>query len=43
MSIDGLKLSITTEELKKIVLQRIEYHQGRAGWFKELEPGFSKY
>lgn len=46
MSIEGIKLSITSAELKKLCEARVEYHSTRARWnetkLKELKPTFDQ-
>lgn len=46
MAIEGIKLSITSVDLKKLCEDRIKYHLGRAEWnatkLKELEPTFKE-
>ena len=47
MAIQGLKLSMTSEELKKTCGDRIKYHQEKADWLgkelKRLEPELEKF
>lgn len=47
MAIQGLKLSMTSEELKTTMLDRIKYHQEKADWcdkeYKRLEPELEKF
>lgn len=46
MAIEGIKLSITSAELKKLCEQRVEYHSKRAEQqaerLKKLEPTFKE-
>ncbi len=45
--IEGLKLTMTSAELKKTLESRVEYHQGRVAWLtveiKRLEPELAKF
>ena len=47
MAIQGLKLSMTSDELKTTMLKRIEYHQEKADWLgtemKRLGPELAKF
>jgi hypothetical protein len=47
MAIQGLKLSMSSDELKATMLKRIEYHQEKADWLntelKRLEPELAKF
>lgn len=47
MPIEGLKLQMTSAELKELMGKRIEYHSSRTEWLekkiKELEPDVQKF
>lgn len=47
MAIQGLKLTMTSDELKTTMLNRIKYHQEKADWLskeiKRLEPEMAKF
>lgn len=40
--IDGIKLQLSTQELKELIVKRVEYHQKKHDWaaqkVKEIEP-----